>query len=145
MRTAPSSYLALACLSLALVLGTGCGKSGPQMAPVEGVVTLDGEPIEGATVLFQPEAGGKPATGVTDPSGKFALKTFKTGDGAQVGMNNVSVTKEIVGESSANVEEGEIVDVVLETPAKYASPKLSGLSVDVQPGMDPVTLELKSQ
>ena len=36
------------------------------------------------------------------------------------------------------------VDVEYETPVKYASPKTSGLEVDVQPGMDPVKLELVS-
>lgn len=145
MRSASASYLALASLGVLAVLSIGCGKSGPQLTPVEGVVTLDGTPLEGATVLFQPDAGGKPAVGLSDAAGKFVLKTLEEGDGAQVGMNSVSVTKQIKGESSADVEEGEIADVVLETPAKYASPKLSGLSVDVQPGMPSVTLELTSK
>lgn len=70
--------------------------------------------------------------------------TLEEGDGAQVGKNSVSVTKSAEAKKEADVEEGQIVGVNLETPAKYASPKLSGLSVDVQPGMSPVSLELKS-
>ena len=144
MRKFTGCFPALAGLSLVVVVLTGCGSGGLELAPVEGVVTLDGTPLEGATVLFHPAEGGKPATGTTDAEGKFTLTTRNFGEGAQVGMNNVSVCKEKKTESSANVEEGEIADVVYETPAKYASPKTSELSVDVQPGMPAVTLELKS-
>lgn len=144
MRNFSRFFPALAVLFLVVVVLTGCSSKGPELAPVEGVVTLDGTPLEGATVLFHPADGGKPATGTTDAQGKFTLTTQNLGEGAQVGMNNVSVSKEKKAESPANVEEGEIVDVNLETPPKYASPKLSGLSVDVQPGMPPVTLELKT-
>ncbi len=144
MRNFSRFLPALAVLSLVVVVLTGCGPGGPQLAPVEGVVTLDGTPLEGATVLFHPAEGGKPATGTTDAQGKFTLITRNLGEGAQVGMNNVSVSKEKKAETPANAEEGEIVDVVYETPAKYASPKTSELTVDVQPGIPPVTLELKS-
>ncbi len=129
-------------VALIAVASVGCGSSGPELAPVKGVVTLEGEPLEGAVVLFQPNDGGKPATGLTDASGGFVLTTLEEGDGAQVGVNSVSVTKELPSTSSADVEEGEISDVELGTPPRYASPQLSGLTVDVQQGMEPVTLEL---
>ena len=112
------------------------------MEKAEGVVMLEGEPLEGAVVLFQPSEGGKPATGLTDAAGKFVLTTHEQGDGAQVGVNKVSVTKELPSANAANVEEGEITDVELGTPARYASPDLSGLTVTVESGLAPVTLEL---
>lgn len=145
MRLSKSGCLAGILVGLLGLASSGCGGSGPRLAPVEGLVTLDGTPLEGAVVLFHPEAGGKPATGLSDEAGKFVLRTLEEGDGAQVGLNSVSVTKESKRESKGKVEEGEITDIALETPAKYASPKLSGLSVDVQPGMPPVTLELTSE
>jgi len=111
------------------------------MTPVEGVVTLDGEVLEGASVLFHPQAGGRPATGLTDAQGKFELKTMED-DGAQVGMSDVSVAKEKKVETDVELEEGASGKVEFETPVKYANPKLSGLSVDVQPGMEPVKLDL---
>lgn len=128
-------------LAVALAV-VGCGPSGPVLTPVNGVVTLEGEPLEGAVVLFQPEEGGKPATGLTDAAGAFTLTTFEPGDGAQVGVNSVAITKELPSTSSADVEEGEITDVELGTPPRYASPMLSGLTIDVQKGMQSVTLNL---
>ena len=145
MRTAFRLFLAFASLCLVGALCTGCGSKGPRLTPVEGVVTLDGEALEGAVVLFEPEAGGRPATGVTDAQGKFVLKTLEEGDGARVGMNLVSVAKQAKVETGVQVEEGEILPVQFETPVKYASPKTSGLKVDVQPGMEPAKLELVSQ
>jgi hypothetical protein len=111
---------------------------------VEGVVTLDGNVLEGAVVLFEPDGGGRPATGTTDAQGKFALQTTEEGDGARVGMNLVAVVKETKRRADIEVEEGVIVPVEFETPVKYASPRTSGLKVDVQPGMDPVKLDLVS-
>ena len=75
------------------ILAAGCGPSRPTTMPVEGVVTLDGEPVEGASVMFAPEDGGRPALGVTDKGGKFALKTFEPGDGALPGKHQVTVRK----------------------------------------------------
>ncbi|GAB6167384.1 hypothetical protein JCM19992_33840 [Thermostilla marina] len=123
---------------------TGCGKKGPQLTPLEGVVTLDGQPLEGATVLFEPQEGGRPATGVTDAQGRFVLQTYEPGDGVQVGMCAVAVTKEKENPNAPPVEEGEIVPIEYETPPLYASPKTSGITINVQPGMEPVTIELKS-
>ena len=60
--------LGAVCLLIGMVLG--CGQRGPVVEMVEGVVLLDGQPVEGATVLFSPDAGGAadglPAVGRTD-------------------------------------------------------------------------------
>jgi hypothetical protein len=138
-----SRHFGVALSSLLAAVATGCGSDGPQLTPVEGVVTLDGQPLAGASVLFQPDAGGRPAIGLSDSQGKFVMTTFEEGDGAQVGMNKVSVAKEERVAPKAKLEEGEYVDIKFLTPVKYASPNTSDLSVDVQPGMGPVTLELK--
>lgn len=142
MRYTKNSLLAVVAVAVVALITTGCGDAGPQLAPVEGVVTLEGDPLEGAIVLFQPSEGGKPATGLTDAAGKFVLTTLEQGDGAQVGVNEVSVTKELPSSAPADIEEGEITEVELGTPPRYASPMLSGLSFNVQPGMQPVTINL---
>jgi hypothetical protein len=128
----------LFCLLLA-----GCGGD-HGLAPVKGRVTLDGKPVEGAAVLFEPEAGGIPATGITDASGEFTLATVGKGEGASVGMNGVSVAKQVLVDPNRKVEEGEIVPMKSETPEKYASPRTSGITIEVKRGMSPVELELKS-
>lgn len=73
----------------------GCGgQSYPPTSPVSGTVTLDGKPVEGATVTFVPnDSKLRPAAGVTDSSGKYTLTSFRSGDGAMPGEYKVTVSK----------------------------------------------------
>ena len=85
MRT-PSLLIVVAALMV-----SGCG--GPQMAPVKGRVTFDGQPVKEAQITFSPmdvegqKETGKPGTGFTDDEGNFDISTFKNYDGALVGTN----------------------------------------------------------
>jgi hypothetical protein len=87
MRTRGVPLFAL----LAVVLA-GCGK---ETSPVRGVVTLEGTPVAGATVLFMPDGQdeGRPATGFTSSDGTFRLTTFRPDDGAVAGKYRVLVQK----------------------------------------------------
>jgi len=84
-------------LALTLVLGAAvfaCGCGG-RVTTVEGTVTLDGKPVEGATVSFIPVGEkGQSANGFTDATGKYSLTTG-TGKkkGALAGEYKVTVTK----------------------------------------------------
>jgi hypothetical protein len=61
---------------------------------VSGKVTLKEKPIEGARVVFvAKEAGGLPASGITDEQGVYQLTTFEAGDGALAGEYLVKVAK----------------------------------------------------
>ena len=131
----------LCLLTLGLLCGCGANNG---LAPVQGRVLLDGQPVAGAAVLFELESGGVPATGVTDASGQFSLSTSGRGVGAPLGKNGVSVSKQVIAQPNRKVEEGEIVAMKSQTPIKYASPQTSGLTIDVQPGMPPVELQLQS-
>jgi hypothetical protein len=83
-----------------LVCLAGCGPSEDfKLAPVSGTVTLDGQPLVGAGVTFQPEGGGagNPGPGsaaITDASGKYELQTAeaKRRAGAVVGKHTVRIT-----------------------------------------------------
>lgn len=133
-----NAKLILAC---AFCCFAGCSDNG--LAPVSGKVVIDGKPIENAAVLFQPEDGGVPATGVTGPNGEFTLSTGGI-PGAALGKNSVSVAKSVAAQPNRKIEESEIVPTKLETPVKYASPKTSGITIDVKRGMPPVELTLSS-
>jgi hypothetical protein len=80
------------CVGLALLLpaSLGCGKG---TVRVRGTLTLDGTPVEGATVLFLPEDEkvGRQASAVTASDGTFHLTTFRGGDGALPGNYKVVV------------------------------------------------------
>ena len=87
-------------LTALLLLGSsllGCS-SGLRTEFVEGIVTLDGEPIEGASVTFIPSSAGtaRIAIGTTDERGRYTLTTAEGGNpgkGATAGDYKVTVAK----------------------------------------------------
>lgn len=136
----------------AIVLGGACnrGTTKPKTYPVTGTVTMNGQPVAGATVTFTPkepagpgQAGPQAASAVTDDQGRYQIGTFAKGDGALPGEYLVSVTKYEgggpTGGGSGSEEEyrppvpGEEVPVPKNVlPAQYANPNSSGLSFKVE-------------
>jgi hypothetical protein len=88
-------------VSFAVTTGVlaGCN-SGPALAPVSGVVTLNGKPYSNAVVSFQPVASGtgeninpgKGSSGTTDANGRFILRYNGNREGAIVGKHMVRIT-----------------------------------------------------
>jgi hypothetical protein len=78
-------------LAIAAVTLSGCGGSG-KLHPVEGTVTMDGNPVEGAAVTFISDDGKKTFGGQTDASGKYAMY-FGEKPGVHAGTYKVLVTK----------------------------------------------------
>ncbi len=64
---------------------SGCGSSDGKIV-VRGTVTLDGQPLEKATVAFVGSQGGQISSGSTDQDGKFSIA-------ATAGLNKVVVNK----------------------------------------------------
>lgn len=131
------------------VLMAGCGSS--TMVPVRGVVTLDDQPVEGAAVMFMPNGGGRPATGITDKDGNFNLQTEASGDGALLGEHAVTVTLQETTGVMADPDglSGDIapggIQIKWLVPQRYSNPKTSNLTVTVERGMEPVALKLTSR
>jgi len=73
-----------------LVLVTGCG-GGPNTADVEGVVTIDGKPVPGVEITFQPVDGGRASVGVTDETGRYRLNYSPSASGALIGDHRVTI------------------------------------------------------
>ncbi|QDT65222.1 transthyretin-like family protein [Calycomorphotria hydatis] len=72
-------------LFAALLLVVGCGKScDVKLAGVHGKVTLNGEPVKGLRIMFQP-ASGRPSIGITDSNGEYDAHYNRTQDGVVVG------------------------------------------------------------
>jgi hypothetical protein len=137
-------------LPVCLMIAAGCGPDRPLTIPVNGTVTVDGTPVEGASVMFMPQFQGRPAVGLTDTSGRFTLTTFARGDGAQPGQHKVTVTLQKTtgfvadkdGLSGGIAPEGVRVEWLV--PERYSNPETSGLSIEVRQGVSPVTLDLTS-
>jgi len=86
-------------LTVILCAAAGCG-SPRTPVPVSGTITLDGKPVEGATVTFHPlgdDKEGRPATGQTDKTGTFHLKTG-SGDGTRPGEYKVVIIKNVLAD-----------------------------------------------
>ena len=87
--------LAFACCA-ALLVTVGCGGA-PQLEGLEkysGVITLDGEPLAGASITLVPSTMAlKGAGAVSDEKGKFVFQTLQAGDGVMPGDYRVTVQK----------------------------------------------------
>jgi len=86
----PNPWLLLGVFLFPMFLCTA-GCVNVNLSTVEGVVTLDGAPLPGATVSFMPVGEGRAAAGMTDSNGYFQLTTFRTDDGALAGDYRVIV------------------------------------------------------
>jgi hypothetical protein len=84
---------ALLLLSFSLSLSSGCSTGTGGLVTGKGRVTLDGEPVAGANVVFFP-AGEETlqADAITDADGRFSLTT-RDGQGVRPGDYKVIVTK----------------------------------------------------
>ena len=74
-------------LIIATSLTAGCSDTGPRRYPVVGSVTLDGQPVDDATIIFTPQAGGL-AAAASIVNGHFAM-TAK--DGPTAGSFSVRI------------------------------------------------------
>jgi hypothetical protein len=123
-----------------ILLLAGCGKSGPQLAPVRGLVTLDGQPVFEAQLIFQPDEGqGSPSYGVTDKDGQYEVGYKRDQKGALVGWHTVSITMDwqIVGPDGGYIRRAQAI------PPRYNTQ--SELRREVERGKENVfEFELKS-
>ena len=150
MKKLALALVAALCCSLVGAGLVGCSKARIKgLVPVEGVVTLNGEPVSGATVMFAPKKHDptRPkgsAQAVTDASGKFKMSTLDPGDGVFPGDYYVTVTKERIEgglsleEAKRRRENSELRDepepeqtLIRELPDKYADINSSGLDLTI--------------
>jgi len=122
-----------AAIVAAAVVGCGQTKSGPATVDVDGTVTLNGAPVEGANVVFYPSAAGdarRASEATTDAEGRFHLSTNLGGgklkSGIAPGQYAVAISK---------LDKASIKDIVGPPknllPRKYADPKTSQLTASV--------------
>ena len=125
-------------LCLACLLTVGCRDSGPQLGTVSGTITLEGEPLPNAKVLFQPGPGGSPSEGRTDSNGKYELQYGIDKPGALVGEHVVRITTYQLERETAD---GPLILTKESVPAKYN--EQSELTREVKPGHNELNFELE--
>ena len=132
-----ASKAATACRCALLVAAlwlTGCGRD---LLPVEGVVFLDGKPVESGTgLLFCPlDNPGRPATGRVGADGRFTMQTGPR-EGVMRGRYKVAIS------NSTNTVEQPVFDGEASpwSPEfqKYEQRLRDFLAQPARPGMIPV-------
>ncbi|MCA9015337.1 MAG: carboxypeptidase regulatory-like domain-containing protein [Planctomycetaceae bacterium] len=134
-----------------LILSAGCGGSinadysNLDLVDVSGTVTLDGQPLSGATVVF--EAGdGTYSSGVTDDSGNFTLMFNTEKSGCLTGDKIVRIQFKTDSENPDEEAEGEggtSQQPKLKIPEQYN--KKSTLQATVDANHTTFTFDLKSK
>jgi len=133
--------LALAA-AMVLCLVIGCSKgSGPDLGYVEGTVTLDGKPLDGAEVQFEPD-GARPSIAFTDENGHYVLNFTGAREGATIGKHTVRIVS--ARGSSGGEGNGPYIEARPELlPEKYHVN--SQLTADVQSGNNTIDFDLQSK
>jgi len=142
-------------LTVLLVCGCGGGGSGLQVEFVEGVVTLDGNPLAGASVMFMPadtSGGTEAASGTSDGSGRYMLSSMNgdPGKGAVMGNYVVTVSKIESNDPRARMSSEEAMASDLPPtqkellPAVYQNSARTPLKATVNKGRNKIDIELKS-
>ncbi|MEX0703858.1 MAG: carboxypeptidase-like regulatory domain-containing protein [Planctomycetales bacterium] len=132
MRSRPTALRAWIVVVL-LSAANGCDRSATTVA---GFVTLDGRPLAGVNVVFEPIEPIAGAAGVTDGAGRYELLRGNKQHGPPAGRYRVFL-------STAEHDPGEGVSPQVErVPAKYHS--VIQFHVELEPGFNRVDFQLDS-
>jgi hypothetical protein len=129
-------WMAMALAAITLITA-GCGR-GPTLGTVTGTVTLDSEPLSGASVEFQPEERA-PSYGTTNAEGEYELAFSREYKGAVPGMHTVRITP-----AEEENEEGEVIQSDVKIPTKYGGVD-SPLTFKVTTGRNTADFSLVSE
>lgn len=118
-----------------LLLAAGCGRNS-DLVPVSGRVTLDGKPVKGLIVNFQPlgDTKGNGALSLVGEDGRFTLSDMRGGSGAHVGEYKVSFYPSAAGTKAD--DPADVVSTGLSggVPRIYLDPARTPLQATVPPG-----------
>ena len=161
--------LILLLLSAAVFTGCGGANNNPFGAVyLEGMVTLDGSPVEGVGVTLIPRNGNFSAGGITNTYGKFTVTTGGSGHGTgakpgeydvvfsknefppprQLPSVNLAPNANPSTEGDKKKNENRRQEPVRLIPKRYESPKTSGIApitVDTDKKKNSFTFELTTK
>jgi hypothetical protein len=118
----------------------GCGGGRSDLGLVSGVVILDGQPLGGATVIFQPDSGGPASYGLTDTAGRYRVMYDHGTRGAVIGSHTVRITTFQEGDSDASPPIRRSPEIL---PARFN--RKSTLREEVVAGSNQIDFALESE
>ena len=126
---------------VAAVVLPGCARQGFQNLrqatyPVEGQVTLDGNPVANATVVFKPVdptnfKWRETPQAKTDAEGRFTVFTYESGDGAPTGEYRVGIAV-LGGGDDEGGDQARRETSSVKIPQRYGDASTSGLTAKVE-------------
>ena len=119
---------------------TGCDGADSDVAPVEGTLTIDGNPVANARVIFYPSEG-RASGGLTNAKGFYTLSYVARQKGALIGKHRVTVTTAVQEGEEYNGEPVEVRKEML--PKEYQSSTKTELVRTVEKGSNTINLDLK--
>ena len=115
----------------AILSFVGCNR-GPEIVPVAGKITIDGQPLAtGIITLYQ--SGFRPATAKIESDGSFVFKTLKDRDGCLLGEHPITV-------SSNEVISGTTTKFFI--PDHYANVNVSDMKIKIDGATDKLEIKL---
>ena len=128
---------------LAGVLAAGCNR-GEVLAPVSGVVTLEGTPVPRATVMFSNDKMGVHMMAVADEQGRFVVR-MANGDGLPLGDYKVCVCPPVQDHPLGPIKAPPPgVDPYADTiPVRYRKPETSNLTLTVSETSNKLDVDMK--
>ena len=128
----------------ALIVLAGCSSGPddmPELAPVRGRVTLDGQPLVDAQIIFAPVGGGQTSEARTGPNGQYELRYRQDTMGAKLGKHKVYISTYVEPEET---DQGKLVGGFPEkVPKRYN--ENTTLEKDVVDGENAFDFELTSK
>lgn len=120
-------------LAASLVLSIGCGGGTPRPAvTIVGIVTLDGEPLSGASIRFTSPESGETAYANLDDGGRYRVRFPEADIGVEyVATVGTPVEDDLDATAIAENPPERVRDLV---PEKYRDRSSSGLKVMVSGG-----------
>jgi hypothetical protein len=153
--------IAYCAFATTVFFSTGCGDG---LVDLKAHVTLDGKPLEGASVALYGGSGetrNRPASGMTDANGDVTFTTFQPDDGVLPGEYKVvvikspgSIEEEMASYDRNNPEDvkrmlardtgGNVAFTPSVLPRSYLDPATTPLVCKVPPDEEVVELKLTS-
>ena len=147
------SWQRLSVVILLIFSITGCGGSDrPSLVVVTGKVTMDGQPLAGASIAMKfvsddpDNKYGRPSRAFTDAGGTFKPSAYGDAEGIPTGKYKVAIIKQEIPENYNAENPGSVpVNIKWITPRYYSDIETSGIEVEVtSSGMTPETITIQS-
>ncbi len=120
-------------IGVILLTSSGCGKKGPVVGNVRGVVTYQGKPLTVGNISFYPEEGGEPlVAAIGFKGGNYQMNEIPVGN-YKVAIKTPPARRKGKLPKSIGFVPPRFNNPIL-IPEIFADPQRSGLTVNVEEG-----------